>query len=215
MRSSTTTIGRVALQPTVGNTGVSNSFGNPTLREEQADTFTLGMVMDVTDNVTLTVDWYEIEIKDMIALENADSIYQRCLDLAFNPAGDPNAEACVLVNRDPANGAPSNVDRTFTNEGRALMSGVDVQVDWSRDLWGGQFGLNSVANINLNSITQERPSVRGGGARRLQQLLAADPVSAVRLPDILDVQLLPRAVERFTEAPVLAGAHGRVLQDQP
>ncbi len=41
-------------QPTVGNTGVSNSFGNPNLREEQADTFTLGAVMDVTDNVTLT-----------------------------------------------------------------------------------------------------------------------------------------------------------------
>ena len=83
----------LALQPTVGNTGVSNSFGNPNLREEQADTFTLGTVMDVTDNVTLTVDWYEIEIKDMIALENADSIYQRCLDLAFNPAGDPNRGA--------------------------------------------------------------------------------------------------------------------------
>ena len=89
------------------------------MREEQADTFTLGVVMDVTDNVTLTVDWYEIEIEDMIASENADSIYQRCLDLAFNPAGDPNTEACVLVNRDPANGAPANVDRTFTNEGRA------------------------------------------------------------------------------------------------
>jgi iron complex outermembrane recepter protein len=148
-----------ALQPTVGNTGVSNSFGNRNLREEQADTFTLGTVMDVTDNVTLTVDWYEIEIKDMIALENADSIYQRCLDLAFNPAGNPNAEPCLLVNRDPANGAPSNVDRTFTNEGRAVMSGVDLQVDWSRDLWGGQFGLNSVANIGLKSTTQERPSV--------------------------------------------------------
>jgi len=146
-------------QPNPGNTGVSNSFGNPNLREEQADTFTLGVVMDVTDSVTLTVDWYEIEIVDMIALENADSIYQRCLDLAFNPAGDPNTEACVLVNRDPANGAPANVDRTFTNEGRALMSGVDLQVDWNRDLWGGQFSLNSVANINLNSITQERPSV--------------------------------------------------------
>ncbi len=65
----------------------------------------------------------------------------------------------MLVNRDPANGAPSNVDRTFTNEGRALMSGVDLQVDWNRDLWGGNFGLNSVANFNLHSITQERPSV--------------------------------------------------------
>jgi outer membrane receptor protein involved in Fe transport len=147
------------LQPTVGNTGVSNSFGNPNLREEQADTFTLGVVMDFHDNFTLTVDWYEIEIKDMIALENADAIYQRCLSLEFNPAGNPLAEPCVLVNRDPANGAPSNVDRSFTNQGRALMSGVDLQLDWNRELWGGQFGFNTVANIGLNSITQDRPDL--------------------------------------------------------
>jgi len=146
-------------QATVGNTGVSNSFGNPNLREEQADTFTLGVVMDVGDNVTLTVDWYEIEIKDMIALEGPDAIYERCLSLEFNPAGDPTTQACMLVLRDPANGAPSGVDRTFTNQGRALMSGVDVQVDWMRDLWGGQFGLNSVANFGLKSITQERPDL--------------------------------------------------------
>ena len=149
----------LAQQPTLGNTGVSNSFGNPNLREEQADTFTLGMVMDFHDNFTLTVDWYEIEIKDMIALEGPDAIYQRCLDLSFNPAGDPNVDACVLVNRDPANGAPSNVDRTFTNQGRALMSGVDVQLDWNRDLWGGQFGMNTVANWGLESITQDRPDI--------------------------------------------------------
>jgi outer membrane receptor protein involved in Fe transport len=149
----------LAQQPTVGNTGVSNSFGNPNLREEQADTFTLGMVMDFHDNFTLTVDWYEIEIKDMIALENADAIYQRCLSLSFNPTADPNIEPCVLVNRDPANGAPANVDRTFTNQGRALMSGVDVQLDWRRDLWGGQFGMNTVANWGIESITQERPDL--------------------------------------------------------
>jgi iron complex outermembrane recepter protein len=146
-------------QATVGNTGVSNSFGNPNLREEQADTFTLGMVMDFHDNFTLTVDWYEIEIEEMIALENADAIYQRCMSLDFNPAGDPNVDACVLINRDPANGAPGNVDRTFTNQGRALMSGVDVQLDWRRDLWGGQFGMNTVANWGLESITQERPDL--------------------------------------------------------
>jgi iron complex outermembrane recepter protein len=102
----------VAQQATVGNTGVSNSFGNPKLREEQADTFTLGMVMDFHDNFTLTVDWYEIEIEDMIALEGPDAIYQRCLSLEFNPSADPNTQPCALINRDPANGAPGNVDRT-------------------------------------------------------------------------------------------------------
>ena len=146
-------------QTTTGNTGVSNSFGNRNLREEQADTFTLGVVMDVLDNITLTVDWYEIELKDMIALEGPDAIYQRCLDLAFNPTSDPTTQACILINRDSANGSPSNVDRTFTNQGRALMSGADLQLNWTRDLWGGAFSMNTVANFVLKSITQDRPDL--------------------------------------------------------
>ena len=144
-------------QTTVGNTGVSNSFGNPSLREEQADTFTLGVVMDFHDNFTLTVDWYEIEIQDMIALEGPDSIYERCLSLDFNPTSDPNIQPCILVNRDPANGSASNVDRTFTNQGRALMSGADIQLNWSRPLFNGGFAMNTVANYNLESITQDTP----------------------------------------------------------
>jgi iron complex outermembrane recepter protein len=145
-------------QTTGGGTGVAYSTGSTRLREEKADTFTLGMVMDFHDNFTLTVDWYEIEIKDMIALEGPDSIYERCLSLEFNPTGDVNAPACILVNRDPANGSASNVDRTFSNEGRALMSGADIQLNWQRSLGAGGFSMQSVANLNLESITQDTPS---------------------------------------------------------
>jgi outer membrane receptor protein involved in Fe transport len=139
-----------------GGTGVAYSTGSPLLREEQADTFTLGMVMDFHDNFTLTVDYYEIEIKDMIALESADAIYQTCMDPMFNPTFDPTTDACVRINRNPADGGASNVERTFTNQGRAVMEGIDLQLDWQRDLWGGQFGLNTVANIGLKSTTQDR-----------------------------------------------------------
>ena len=143
-------------QPNVGGTGVSNSFGNPNLREEQADTWTLGTVMDFHDNFTLTVDWYEIEIQNMIALISADATYQTCLDMAFNPTGDPNAIACQNIRRNSATGGGSYVDRQFSNLGRALMSGADLQFNWSRPLGGGNFNMNSVANYNLKSDTQDR-----------------------------------------------------------
>ncbi len=146
-------------QTTGGNTGVSNSFGNRDLREEQADTFTIGMVMDFHDNFTLTVDWYEIEIEDMIALEHPDSVYERCLSMRFNPSADPNIAACQQANRDPADGGPRNTDRTFSNEGRALMEGIDLQLNWQRDLGPGFFSMNTVANFNLSSITQDRPEL--------------------------------------------------------
>ncbi len=41
-------------QDTVGGTGVSNTFGNTNLREEQADTFTLGVAMDILEDFRLT-----------------------------------------------------------------------------------------------------------------------------------------------------------------
>jgi outer membrane receptor protein involved in Fe transport len=146
-------------QPTVGGLGIGNSFGQINLREEQADTFTLGVVMDFHDNFTLSVDYYEIEIKDMIALESGDTTYERCLSLAFNPTGDPSSPACNQILRNPSSGASANIDTSFTNEGRALMSGFDLQLNWSRPLGQGQFNMNTVANFVGESITQDRPDV--------------------------------------------------------
>jgi outer membrane receptor protein involved in Fe transport len=143
-------------QATVGGTGVSNSFGNPNLREEQADTFTIGVVMDFIENMTLTVDWYEIELENMIALIGADATYQTCLDIAFNPTGDPTIPACQNITRNSATGSGSYVDRIFSNLGRAKMSGTDIQLNWNRPLGPGNLNFNTVANYNLVSETQDR-----------------------------------------------------------
>ena len=77
-----------AAQPTVGRHRHPEQLGNPNLSEEQADTLTIGVVMDILENWTLTVDYYTIEIEDMIAIEGPDSVYERCLSLAQNPTGE-------------------------------------------------------------------------------------------------------------------------------
>ncbi len=149
----------ISEQSTGGGLGIVNSFGEPLLRQEEADTFTLGVVMDFHENFTLTVDYYTIEIEDMIALETADSTYERCLSMAFNPTGDPTVPACQQIYRNPSSGNAANVDRSFTNEGRAVMSGIDLQLNWSRDLGPGGFNMNTVANFNLEALTQDRPGL--------------------------------------------------------
>ncbi len=145
-------------QTTGGGTGISNSFGNPDLREERAGTWTIGTVMDFHDNFTLTVDWYEIEIKNMISLQGADATYESCLSRQFNAtvAEALASEACMNIGRDAADGTAEYTNRTFGNEGRALMSGVDLQLNWSRPLGPGNFSLQSVANYNLKAETQDR-----------------------------------------------------------
>jgi outer membrane receptor protein involved in Fe transport len=146
-------------QPTLGGVGIQNQLGNANLQEEQADTFTLGVVMDFLENWTLSVDYYSIEIEDMIALEGSDSIYQRCVSTAFNPSGSPTAPACLLILRDPTNGNPSNIDRAFNNEGRVDVEGVDLQLNWNKMLAQGGFNLQVLANYNLKSETQDRPDL--------------------------------------------------------
>jgi outer membrane receptor protein involved in Fe transport len=127
--------------------------------EEQADTFTLGMVMDFHDNWTLTVDYYTIEIEDMIAIESPDTAYERCLSIALNPTGDPTAPACMQISRNPFTGGASNLDLTFTNQGKATVSGVDLQLNGTRMLANGGLNFNIVANYNIESTTQDRPGL--------------------------------------------------------
>ncbi len=148
--------GTAATQPTVGGVGIQNQLGNPDLAEEQADTLTVGVVMDILENWTISVDYYTIEIEEMIALEGSDSIYQRCVSQEFNPTGDPNVAACELIFRDPTNGNPSNIDRAFNNEGRVIVEGIDFQVNWNKMLASGGLTLQAIANYNMSSETQDR-----------------------------------------------------------
>ena len=145
------------VQAPAGGTGIQNQLGNPELTEEDADTLTIGMVMDLAENWTLTVDYYTIEIERMIALESIDSVYGRCLSLADNPTGSATAPGCVQIFRDPTNGNAANIDLPYTNKGRAKVEGVDLQLNWSTMLAGGGFNLNSVMNYNMGSETQDQP----------------------------------------------------------
>ncbi|MBN1237634.1 MAG: TonB-dependent receptor, partial [Gammaproteobacteria bacterium] len=149
----------ISEQPQPGSPGTLNSYGNPNVREEQADTFTLGVVMDFLDDWTLTVDYYTIEIEDMIALVGPDTVYESCLSIEQNPSADPTVPACTQIIRNPADGEATNIDLGFTNQGRAKVSGVDLQLNWTRMLTSGGFNLNMVANYNLLSETQDRPDV--------------------------------------------------------
>jgi len=146
-------------QPTMGVTGISNQLGNPELSEEDADTLTIGVVMELFENWSVTVDYYTIEIERMIAIEGPDSVYGRCLSLAENPTGNINAPGCAQIFRDPSNGNAANIDLPYTNAGRALVEGVDIQINWSTMFAGGGFNLISVMNYNLASETQDRPDL--------------------------------------------------------
>src|SRR5690606_2497350 len=98
-------------QPNGGSwTPFVNATGNTNVNPEEAETYTAGFVFTpdsgraLWDGITATVDWYSIEVTDMISVEPAEVVYQECLSVAANPTADPLTPACLRVNRNPGSG---------------------------------------------------------------------------------------------------------------
>jgi outer membrane receptor protein involved in Fe transport len=135
--------------------------GNPDLDNEVADTWTFGTVVQspfqhpLLDSLTVSVDWYQIELAGTIAVPSAFTVYQQCLDGSFNPliAGAPGSLTgaallagspyCALINREPVDpfgvfgavrsGLSRNFDAAYVNLGGTETAGIDVQVNWAAD----------------------------------------------------------------------------------
>jgi outer membrane receptor protein involved in Fe transport len=106
------------------------SFGNNSLSEEVAKTFTLGAVL--TPNLGLgrfsaTVDYYNIKIDDVIASVGAQANLNACYSGGF-PALDP---ACANILRDPVTGQVVAVNTSVANQASLETSGIDVGLNYS------------------------------------------------------------------------------------
>jgi iron complex outermembrane receptor protein len=154
--------GRFYFPATIGVTE-----GNRNLLSESADTYTAGIVLSF-ERVTLSVDWYDIELENAIGIPSHDTIYQQCLDPTYNPligdaagshtgaeliAGNP---FCNLIQREYVGGAPLTpgnygADRKYSaqyiNQGGIKSEGFDVQLDWGFDVGQGAMNFSVVASF--------------------------------------------------------------------
>jgi iron complex outermembrane receptor protein len=131
--------------------------GNPDLIEETAGTTTIGAVIDITESVTMTIDYWNIKIQNMVSAQNVESIYRTCLGATSNPTFDPNLPACQQIQRNPETGFEGNTSLIYTNEGAVDFAGYDITVDWFRDIGPGSFGINAVATVTDKAMTRIAP----------------------------------------------------------
>ncbi len=135
-----------------------NVIGNPNLDIETAETYTLGAVMSFGERTTLSIDWYQIELSDLIAAQSTDNVYTQCLSRATNPTFDPNSPACLLVVRDPVSGVQAPTDVTYSNEAAVKTTGVDVALNWGTDLGAGRLNVSLQLNKLVHNETQLNPT---------------------------------------------------------
>jgi outer membrane receptor protein involved in Fe transport len=138
--------------------------GNPGVDPERADTLTFGGVYqpEFVTGLSMSVDYYDIRIRDAIASLGVQAIVDRCF------AGD--ADYCPQIVRNGGTGAITSVTNTFQNIAEARSRGIDLELSLRRriSLFGGAEGLalRVFANRTLESSTTtsvDQPTVDRAG----------------------------------------------------
>jgi outer membrane receptor protein involved in Fe transport len=109
-----------------------NAFvgGNPALRPESADTYTLGLVLQprIAPNLQVSIDYFNIKIDGLISTIGGDVIMNDCIVSVGNPA--QSAQFCPLIHRDSQSSlwlTPAGyISNLNVNIGELSTSGVDI-----------------------------------------------------------------------------------------
>lgn len=133
-------IGEYFTSPTVGTATIADPVtgttvmvprqigGNPTLRPEIGTTWSAGATYSPRwlRGLSLSVDYYDISIDDVIVAPPAQDVVTRCArgQLAL----------CGQVERNPATNAITRVNTTFTNFSNLLTRGIDFEMSYRMPL---------------------------------------------------------------------------------
>jgi len=122
--------------------------GNPNLREETADTYTFGGVVQprFIPGLALTMDYYKIRIDDAISTVAAQDVVNNCYDSTTFPN-----EFCKSFtrNRDPASAqflGFTSLNLTTINFVRIETAGVDASLSYRTMIGKHRLGLNATAS---------------------------------------------------------------------
>lgn len=144
--------------------------GNSRLREETADTLTVGAVVTPTffKNFSMTVDYYSIKVKNAIGIIGQQVSVDQCV-----ATGNPLF--CNNVVRD-SGGFITRVNALNLNTGSFLVSGIDVEARYAIPVGASRFDFDVMYN---HRFKQQQTPFPGGPVQN--ELGQADCYSCGRL----------------------------------
>ncbi|WP_374763188.1 TonB-dependent receptor plug domain-containing protein [Yunchengibacter salinarum] len=128
-----------------GNTP-GTSGGNPDLQEEKADTLTIGAVFQPSaiPGLSMSVDYWDIEIDDAINVPSLQNVLDNCVDGATI-----DNQFCPLIERGP-NFQVVGFELTNQNFASLEATGVDFELGYAFDLEA--LGAPEWGSLNLRAI---------------------------------------------------------------
>jgi iron complex outermembrane recepter protein len=140
--------------------------GNPNIRPEVADTFTVGAILTprtLVEGLTISVDYFNIKINQAITAATPADILSACFGNIT--AASATSTACTSIRRSTTTGRLSGSSATvaglpqpLTNLGRIATDGIDLGVDYRRDLGFAKLNLNFQGTWTNSNTFQASPS---------------------------------------------------------
>jgi outer membrane receptor protein involved in Fe transport len=127
--------------------------GNPNLKEEKADTFSIGGVLTspfhspFASHLSVSVDYYSIKISNAIGLLGLATSLNRCFSAASNPTFSNDNIYCQQLPR-KSDGFIATGLEPLLNQASFKTAGIDGQLDWRLNL-AEIGGPQHVINLNL------------------------------------------------------------------
>ncbi len=133
--------------------------GNPNLDSERAETWTLGFVLQPRwiTGLALTVDYYNIEIKDAISFLDPQDAADKCVD-----GPSLAVEYCNLIIRDPTTRQITSYLSSYLNQAALTTAGYDIQLTYGRGIdditanWGALSRLDGRLTGSFNANYTEK-----------------------------------------------------------
>lgn len=195
-------------QPTASQAN-QTSGGNLALNAEKSNSYTIGLVLEPAfiPGFSMTIDYYNIKISGAISNPSPDDAINACFGAlsVSNPA-------CTVIRRDPQtgslNGDPNTTPGLFlglSNLGRLATDGVDLTMNYRRDLGFADLALSFTGNWTNKRTFQSTPTdvnrdCVGIYSTNCDQGLQPEFQTTTRLTlgfDGVDVSLLWRYIDSF------------------
>jgi iron complex outermembrane receptor protein len=118
---------------------VAKYFGATTLRPEESNNYSFGAVITPIEQLVLTVDWYDIEVRHRIGISNSFTV---------TPADIAKLSDLAYV-------GPGGTVQYFTNGFNTKTKGIDVVGTYRFDLGAaGRFATTLAYNYNKSDVTK-------------------------------------------------------------
>jgi iron complex outermembrane recepter protein len=204
--------GATIMDPVFGNQNVTFTQiigGNPNVEPEEADTRTVGFVIQPpgVEGLSISADWYSIEIAGSIGLLGPQRIVTDCYLGA--------QQLCEKVTRDPVTQVITGVSNVYLNINEEAVSGADLETVYSIDFDGSDrrlnlrligSWLNDHSLTNLGAPRQDRAGETGALSLPDFQAIVSATFNAGPLTVFLQERFIDEGMRRYNgNRPEIAG----------